>query len=48
VIAAGEAVALIEAMTMETRILAPKAGRIRIKTEARAAVGLGTDLATIG
>ncbi|HEV2897963.1 MAG TPA: biotin carboxylase N-terminal domain-containing protein [Pseudaminobacter sp.] len=46
-VAEGEAVALIEAMKMETRILAPKTGRIQIKVEAGKAVGLGAELATI-
>jgi acetyl-CoA/propionyl-CoA carboxylase biotin carboxyl carrier protein len=44
----GDAVAVIEAMKMETRILAPKAGRIRIRTEAGAVVSLGAELATVG
>ncbi len=47
-VAAGDAVALIEAMKMETRIPAPKAGRIRIEAEAGTTVGLGAKLATIG
>ncbi|MES0070469.1 ATP-grasp domain-containing protein [Mesorhizobium sp. M0074] len=47
-VAEGEAVALIEAMKMETRILASKAGRICIKVEAGKAVSLGAELATIG
>ncbi len=47
-VAAGDAVALIEAMKMETRIPAPKAGRIRIEAEAGTTVGLGAELATIG
>ncbi|WOS65893.1 acetyl/propionyl/methylcrotonyl-CoA carboxylase subunit alpha [Sinorhizobium fredii] len=47
-VAEGDAVALIEAMKMETRILAPKAGRIRIKTEAGTVVSLGAELATVG
>ncbi|MQV19730.1 ATP-grasp domain-containing protein [Sinorhizobium meliloti] len=47
-VAEGDAVAIIEAMKMETRILAPKAGRIRIKTEAGAVVSLGAELATVG
>ncbi|MGH0377195.1 acetyl/propionyl/methylcrotonyl-CoA carboxylase subunit alpha [Sinorhizobium meliloti] len=47
-VAEGDAVAIIEAMKMETRILAPKAGRIRIKTEAGALVSLGAELATVG
>ncbi|TJV92014.1 MAG: ATP-grasp domain-containing protein, partial [Mesorhizobium sp.] len=44
----GEALALIEAMKMETRIPAPKSGRIQIKIEAGNAIGLGLELATIG
>lgn len=47
-VAEGEAVALIEAMKMETRIFASKAGRICIKVEAGKAVSLGAELATIG
>jgi len=47
-VAAGDAVALIEAMKMETRIPAPKAGLIRIEAEAGTTVGLGAKLATIG
>ncbi|ASP82989.1 acetyl/propionyl/methylcrotonyl-CoA carboxylase subunit alpha [Sinorhizobium meliloti] len=47
-VAEGDAVAIIEAMKMETRILAPKAGRIRIKTEVGAVVSLGAELATVG
>ncbi|WP_026622398.1 acetyl-CoA/propionyl-CoA carboxylase, biotin carboxylase, biotin carboxyl carrier protein (plasmid) [Ensifer sp. WSM1721] len=43
----GDAVAVIEAMKMETRIPAPKAGRLRIKTEAGAVVSLGAELATV-
>ncbi|ESZ04477.1 acetyl-CoA carboxylase [Mesorhizobium sp. L2C085B000] len=46
-VAEGEAVALIEAMKMETRILAPKGGRIQIKVQPGKAVGLGAELATI-
>ncbi|KLK89895.1 acetyl-CoA carboxylase [Microvirga vignae] len=46
-VAEGEAVALIEAMKMETRILAPKAGRIRLKAKPGNAVGPGAELATI-
>ncbi|QRM32688.1 biotin carboxylase N-terminal domain-containing protein [Microvirga sp. VF16] len=46
-VAEGEAVALIEAMKMETRVLAPKAGRIHIKVEPGNAVGLGAELALI-
>lgn len=43
----GEAVAIIEAMKMETRVLAPKTGRISIKTPSGAMVALGAELATI-
>ena len=46
-VAEGEAVALIEAMKMETRVLAPKAGRILIKAEHGKSVVLGALLATI-
>lgn len=48
-VAQGEAVALVEAMKMETRVLAPKSGRIRILASAELgkAVGLGAHLATI-
>ncbi|ESW94510.1 acetyl-CoA carboxylase [Mesorhizobium sp. LSJC268A00] len=42
-----EAVALLEAMKMETRVLAPKGGRIRIKAQTGAMVALGAELATI-
>lgn len=47
-VASGQAVALIEAMKMETRILAPKAGVIHIETGAGAPIGLGEKLASIG
>ncbi|AFL50366.1 acetyl-CoA/propionyl-CoA carboxylase biotin carboxyl carrier protein [Sinorhizobium fredii] len=47
-VAEGDAVAVIEAMKMETRILAPKTGRIRVKAEAGSVVSLGAELATIG
>lgn len=46
-VAEGEAVALIEAMKMETRILAPKAGHIHIKAKPGDVVGLGAELAII-
>ncbi|KJF70515.1 acetyl/propionyl/methylcrotonyl-CoA carboxylase subunit alpha [Agrobacterium arsenijevicii] len=48
-VARGEAVALIEAMKMETRVLAPKSGRIRILASAELGktVGLSAHLATI-
>ncbi|MCA1408604.1 ATP-grasp domain-containing protein [Ensifer sp. IC3342] len=44
----GEAVALIEAMKMETRVHAPKTGRIKITAEPGTTVSLGAELATIG
>ncbi|WP_431324775.1 acetyl/propionyl/methylcrotonyl-CoA carboxylase subunit alpha [Rhizobium sp. YTU87027] len=43
----GDAVAIIEAMKMETRIAAPKAGRISIKASKGTVVGLGAELASI-
>ncbi|PBB40007.1 acetyl/propionyl-CoA carboxylase subunit alpha [Mesorhizobium sp. WSM3866] len=46
-VAEGEAVVLIEAMKMETRVAAPQAGRIRITAESGAVVALGDQLATI-
>ena len=46
-VAEDEAVALVEAMKMETRILAPKAGRIHIRAEAGKPVALGAVLATV-
>lgn len=46
-IAEGDAVALIEAMKMETRVTAPRAGRIRIAVEAGTTVALGAKLAVI-
>lgn len=46
-VAEGDAVAVIEAMKMETRVLAPKAGRICIKVSPGAVVALGAELATI-
>ncbi|MFC3073695.1 acetyl/propionyl/methylcrotonyl-CoA carboxylase subunit alpha [Shinella pollutisoli] len=46
-VAKGEAVALIEAMKMETRVLAPKAGRLRIAAEAGRTVALGAELAVV-
>ncbi|RFB88922.1 acetyl/propionyl-CoA carboxylase subunit alpha [Rhizobium leguminosarum bv. trifolii] len=46
-VAEGEAVAVIEAMKMETRVLAPKAGHISIKAAQGAVVALGAELATI-
>ncbi|CAN7687016.1 ATP-grasp domain-containing protein [Pararhizobium sp. LjRoot235] len=46
-VAEGDAVVMIEAMKMETRVLAPKAGRICIKIQAGTVVALGAELATI-
>ena len=46
-VAEGDVVALLEAMKMETRITAPKAGRIHFKVEPGAAVRLGAELASI-
>jgi len=44
----GEAVALLEAMKMETRVLAPKAGRLQIRVKAGEAVALGVALGMVG
>ncbi len=44
----GDAVALIEAMKMETRIVAPKTGRISFKAEIGAVLGVGAEIAVIG
>ncbi|WP_315928334.1 acetyl/propionyl/methylcrotonyl-CoA carboxylase subunit alpha [Mesorhizobium sp. SP-1A] len=46
-VAEGDVIALIEAMKMETRIAAPKAGRIHVKIEAGSSVELNAVLATI-
>ncbi|EJZ16549.1 acetyl-CoA carboxylase biotin carboxyl carrier protein subunit, partial [Rhizobium sp. Pop5] len=46
-VAEGDVVALIEAMKMETRVVAPRSGRIRLKAEAGSTVALGIELATI-
>ncbi|SOC45189.1 biotin carboxyl carrier protein /biotin carboxylase [Rhizobium subbaraonis] len=46
-VAEGEVVAVMEAMKMETRISAPKAGQISLVAEIGATVGIGTELATI-
>ncbi|WP_134682049.1 acetyl/propionyl/methylcrotonyl-CoA carboxylase subunit alpha [Paracoccus ravus] len=46
-VAEGEIVAIIEAMKMETRLAAPKAGRISLKAEAGNLVSGGSTLATI-
>jgi acetyl-CoA/propionyl-CoA carboxylase biotin carboxyl carrier protein len=46
-VAEGEAVAVIEAMKMETRVSAPKAGRISIRAAPGASVSVGAELATI-
>lgn len=47
-VTAGETVALVEAMKMETRVQAPKAGRITITAAAGTTVSIGAELATIG
>ncbi|MDR5653512.1 acetyl/propionyl/methylcrotonyl-CoA carboxylase subunit alpha [Ruixingdingia sedimenti] len=47
-VAEGEAVALVEAMKMETRVLAPRAGRIGIRVDPGSVVELGAELAVIG
>lgn len=46
-VAEGEIVAVMEAMKMETRIPASKAGRISLVAEIGATVGIGAELATI-
>lgn len=46
-VAEGEIVAIMEAMKMETRLAAPKAGRIHIKAEAGLPVSGGATIATI-
>jgi acetyl-CoA/propionyl-CoA carboxylase biotin carboxyl carrier protein len=46
-VAEGDVVAVMEAMKMETRIVAPKEGRISLRAEAGMAVDLGMELATI-
>ncbi|RVG22109.1 ATP-grasp domain-containing protein [Sinorhizobium meliloti] len=46
-VAGGEAVALIEAMKMEMRVLAPKAGRVCITVNPGITVAMGAELATI-
>jgi acetyl-CoA/propionyl-CoA carboxylase biotin carboxyl carrier protein len=43
----GDAIALIEAMKMETRITAPTSGRISFRAENGASVAVGTDIAVI-
>ncbi|MBZ9994001.1 acetyl/propionyl/methylcrotonyl-CoA carboxylase subunit alpha [Mesorhizobium sp. BH1-1-4] len=43
----GQAVALIEAMKMETQVIASKAGRINITCEPGTTIALGAELATI-
>lgn len=43
----GEIVAIIEAMKMETRIAAPRSGKISIRAEAGKSVSLGAELAII-
>lgn len=47
-VAEGEAVALLEAMKMETRVLAPKAGRLQIRAKVGEAVALGAVLGMVG
>jgi acetyl-CoA/propionyl-CoA carboxylase biotin carboxyl carrier protein len=46
-VGAGDAIGLLEAMKMETRILAPKAGRIRLRAEPGHAVDAGATIAII-
>ncbi|GLK81292.1 acetyl/propionyl/methylcrotonyl-CoA carboxylase subunit alpha [Methylopila turkensis] len=46
-VAEGDAVAVLEAMKMETRVLAPRAGTLRIRTEAGRSVKAGQVLAEI-
>ena len=46
-VAEGEPVAIMEAMKMETRIRAPRAGHIRIAQQPTAAVAAGAELALI-
>lgn len=46
-VAEGEVVAIMEAMKMETRIVAPKAGKISLHAQPGKSVGLGQELATI-
>ncbi|MBN9235782.1 acetyl/propionyl-CoA carboxylase subuit alpha [Mesorhizobium hungaricum] len=47
-VAEGDVVAVMEAMKMETRVVAPKSGRISLRVEAGTSVGLGAELAAIG
>lgn len=47
-VAEGEAIALVEAMKMETRVFAPKTGRLQINVRVGEAVTMGTPLGTIG
>lgn len=46
-VAEGEAVAIMEAMKMETRIRAPRAGRIRFAQQPGTSLGAGAELARI-
>ncbi len=46
-VAEGEVVAIIEAMKMETRITAPRSGKISLRAEAGKSVSLGAELAII-
>lgn len=43
----GEAVAMIEAMKMETRVAAPKAGKIRIIAQTGNSIAVGSEMAVI-
>lgn len=47
-VAEGEAIALVEAMKMETRVFSPKTGRLQINVRVGEAVTMGTPLGTIG
>lgn len=46
-VAGDDVIAIMEAMKMETRVRAPRAGRIRITLQAGTAVAAGAELATI-
>ncbi|WP_024927561.1 MULTISPECIES: acetyl/propionyl/methylcrotonyl-CoA carboxylase subunit alpha [unclassified Mesorhizobium] len=46
-VAAGDVIAVMEAMKMETRIVAPRSGRISLRAEPGASVGLGAQLAIV-
>lgn len=47
-VAEGDVVAVLEAMKMETRISAPKSGRISLQAQPGALVELGAELAVVG